>query len=83
MITMLEEENPTAQQEEAKGPMQLINQMMQAFGTGGQNRGGRGGRGGRGRGGCHGAAGGPPFRNMMKEFMGKMGDCQNWNSEDW
>lgn len=81
MITMLDEQDPAAEKEEAKDPKNFINQIMKAFG--GQNRGGRGGRGGRhcGRGG---RGDGPPmFKQMIQQFMSKMGDCNgNFNVED-
>lgn len=92
MITMLGDENPTAEENaevDPKDPAAFINQMMQAFG-------GRGGRGGRGRGHCGGRGGRGgfgPFKGMIHEFMNKMGvkpedmNCgQNWNfngKKDW
>ena len=63
MITMLDEQDPAAEKEEAKDPKNFINQMMNAFG-GCHQKGGRGGRGGRhcGRGG---RGGGPPMFQKM------------------
>ena len=74
MITMLNEEPASAQEESKGGPENLQNFFQQMMGQFGQ-RGGRGGRGGRG---CHGRGGG--FRHIMQQFLN---NCGNWSSDEF
>lgn len=94
MITMLDEEEKPAQQEEQKGaepgpqnPMAFFQQMMGQHGRGGfGGPRGRGSRGGHpGRGGCGGMGGGMPWKHMLKQFMGNFGNdgAGNFNAEEF